>query len=150
LADALRAARRGADALAAYDQATSELEQLAKTNPGNPDLQDALGEALVRRAALKRREGRTNGTADEIRRGRELLEALPRDDPTSLVRVAAARLADGRPEAEALEALGRAVEAGLACPAALRIDPELEVLHDSATFQALLTRVEGRSKEARQ
>jgi len=147
LADSLRASGRGTEALAAYDRALEALEPLAKSNPDKPDMQDALAEALVRRAALKRREGHPREAAAEARRGRELLESLPRDDPTRLVRLAAARLVDGQPAEQALDALRRAVDAGLACPPILRNDPDLAPLHENAAFRRLVEQVEARSKE---
>jgi serine/threonine-protein kinase len=149
LADALRAAGRSEEALAASDRCIRGLEDLVKSNPEKPDMRDALGEALIRRAAIKRAGGRPDAIGDDIRRGRALLEALPRDDPTRLVRLAVARLADGRPEAEALDALRGAVDAGLACLAALQGDPDLASLRDHEAFRRLVQKVEARSKDVR-
>ncbi len=102
---------------------------------------------MIRRAAVKAIIGQTEPEPAEAKRGRALLEALPGDDPTRLVRVAVARMVDGHHVDLALESLRAATEAGLACPAALRADPDLATLRDQKAFGDLIARVDVRSKD---
>ena len=112
-------------------------------------MQDTLAEALMRCAAVKREEGRPVEADSDARRSRGLLESLPGDDPTRLVRLAAARVVDRQADEHALRRDSMRRRRGTRLPRRASATRTSHLCATSRPFATWSRRVDARSRSLR-